>query len=124
MIVVVIIAILATVALPSYRSYVAETIRAEGMGELLRVMDLQERYYTNQFPPTYTSTMTDLGFSIDDKVLTENGHYAISSFGGSCVYLLARAQGGEDDDVHLDLDCNGTKRHRLEGASAWVDGWP
>lgn len=46
MIALAIIAILATVALPSYEAYVVKTRRVEARAALLKTMQLQEQYYT------------------------------------------------------------------------------
>lgn len=127
MIVVAIISILAAVALPSYREYVKESNRSEAMAELSRIMGLQERYYTNQFPPTYTSDLTSLGFSAD-PVISENAYYSIaaSSCGtglASCVRLTATGQNAQADDGDLRMDSLGNKERLLDGAAAWADGW-
>lgn len=121
MIVVVIISILAAFAIPSYQSFVLESKRAEGTSALMRIMDMQERYYTNQFPPTYTTDLTDLGFAAS-PTLTESGYYSISAAGcGSgittCVELTATAQAEVADDGDLTLDSQGNRTR--DGASGW-----
>jgi len=122
MIVVAIIAILAAVALPSYRSYTTETVRSEGTAELLRIMDLQERYYTNRFPPSYTATLTELGYGTN-PVVTEEGNYSIAAAActgstiSECVLLTATAQGAQADDGNLTLDSLGNKTRG--GTAGW-----
>lgn len=121
MIVVVIISILAAFAIPSYQSFVLESKRAEGTAALMRIMDMQERYYTNQFPPTYTTDLTDLGYA-SNPTLTESGYYSISATacgGGiaSCVQLTATAQAEVADDGNLTLDSQGNRTRN--GASGW-----
>lgn len=115
MIVVVVVAVLLMVGLPAYRQQVIEGNRAEGAGALLRIMDRQERYYANNFPPTYASSMTGLGFS-STTLETENGHYSIavgkctgSADLKSCVKLTATAQGGQTSDGNLTLNSRGEK---------------
>ena len=117
MIVLIIVAILFTVGLPAYRKQVIKGNRAEGTGALLRIMDRQERYYANNFPPTYASSMTGLGF-------TENSHYSIAvgnCTGGtdlkSCVKLTATAQGRQTEDGDLTLNSRGEKTR------CGKDGW-
>ncbi len=121
MIVVVIISILAAIAIPSYQSFVLESKRAEGTAALMRIMDMQERYYTNQFPPTYTANLTDLGFAAN-PTLTESGYYSISAAacgGGitSCVILTATAQAEVAEDGNLTLNSQGVRTRG--GAAGW-----
>ena len=123
MIVVVIVSILLLVGLPAYRKQVIQGNRAEGTAALLRIMDRQERYYANNFPPTYASSMTGLGFS-SVNLETENGHYSIavgnctgSTDLKSCVKLTATAQGGQTDDGDLTLNSRGEKTR--DGNPGW-----
>lgn len=121
MIVVVIVSILAAIAIPSYQSFVLESKRSEGTAALSRMMDMQERYYTNQFPPTYTTDLTDLGYSAD-PVLTESGYYSISAAacgGGitACVQLTATAQAEVAEDGNLTLDSLGNRTR--DGSAGW-----
>ncbi len=121
MIVVVIISILAAVAIPGYQSFVLESKRSEGTSALMRIMDMQERFYINQFPPTYTTDLTQLGYS-SDPVVTESGFYNISAAacgGGitSCVILKATAQSEVAADGNLTLNSQGTRTRN--GAAGW-----
>jgi type IV pilus assembly protein PilE len=52
MIAIVIIALLTTVALPGYLEHVAKSRRAEGRNALLKLAQLQERFYTTRVPTT------------------------------------------------------------------------
>lgn len=58
MITVAIVALLAAIALPSYREYVAKSKRAEGKTALLKAAQLQERFYStnNTIPIAYAAT--------------------------------------------------------------------
>ena len=80
MIVVVVVAILGAIAVPSYRQYTIRAQRTEAKSALLQLQTNQERWYlqNNQ----YTDDPEDLGFAGD---LTENGVYtiAIAAAGGS-----------------------------------------
>ena len=122
MIVIVIVSVLLMVGLPAYRKQVIQGNRAEGTGELLRIMDRQERYYANNFPPTYASSLTGLGFP--STLETKNGHYSIaignctgSTDLKSCVKLTATAQGGQTDDGDLTLNSRGEKTR--DGNPGW-----
>lgn len=47
MIVVVIIGVLASIAIPSYQQYVIKAARSQAKGGMLNISQLQERYFTN-----------------------------------------------------------------------------
>ena len=128
LIVIVIVSVLLMVGLPAYRKQVIQGNRAEGTGALLRIMDRQERYYANNFPPTYASSMTGLGF--DSTYLTENKRYSITVGNctgadlKSCVKLTATPQGGQTNDGDLTLNSRGEKTRC--GKTGWehLEGCP
>ena len=133
MIVIVIVSVLLLVGLPAYRKQVIQGNRAEGTAALLRIMDRQERYYANNFPPTYASSMTELGFSntSNANLETENGHYSIavgnctgSTDLKSCVKLTATAQGGQTDDGDLTLNSRGEKTRCGKAGWEHLEGCP
>ena len=130
MIVIVIVSVLLMVGLPAYRKQVIQGNRAEGTGALLRIMDRQERYYANNFPPTYASSMTGLGFP-STTLETENGHYSIavgnctgSTDLKSCVKLTATAQGSQDKDGDLTLNSRGEKTRCGKPGWEHLEGCP
>ena len=130
MIVIVIVSVLLLVGLPAYRKQVIQGNRAEGTGALLRIMDRQERYYANNFPPTYASSMTGLGFS-EDPFKTKNHHYwiAVGNCTGStdvksCVKLTATAQGGQTKDGDLTLNSRGEKTRCNKPGWQHLEGCP
>ena len=130
MIVIVIVSVLLLVGLPAYRKQVIQGNRAEGTGALLRIMDRQERYYANNFPPTYASSMTGLGFP-NPNFETENGHYSIavgtctgSTDLKSCVKLTATAQGSQTDDGDLTLNSRGEKTRCTKPGWEHLEGCP
>ena len=73
MIVVVVIAILGLIAVPSYRQYSIRAHRTEAKTALLRLQANQERWYLQN--NTYTGDPEDLGFP---GSLTENGVYTLA----------------------------------------------
>ena len=113
MIAMVIVGILATIMLPSYRQYVTESRRSEGVAMLLNVMQQQERYYTEML--RYTANLADLGFDPTKPVASENGTYHIQAAQcGSdslerCVKLTAVAQGEQAADGDITLDSSGVR---------------
>ncbi|WP_257286382.1 type IV pilin protein [Endozoicomonas sp. SESOKO1] len=111
MIVISIIGILATIMLPSYRQYVTESRRSEGVAMLLNVMQQQERYYTEML--RYTTDLADLGFT--PPVKSDSGNYLIQTARcGSdplehCVQLTAVAQGQQTADGDMTLNSRGVR---------------
>ena len=85
MIVVAIIAIIVSIAYPSYQNHITKTRRADGQGMLLRVMQEQRKHFSNE--NTYTTDLIgDLGF--DDSgdgssVESEGEFYLITA--GTCT---------------------------------------
>ena len=74
MVVVVIIAILAAIALPSYGRYVYRVRRADGQELLLRIANAQERFYAGN---NHYGSLSDIGYA--DPVNSEKGYYLASS---------------------------------------------
>ena len=76
MIVVAILAIIAAVALPSYRSYVIKANRSAAQSFMLEVASRQERYLLDA--RTYAADMATLGMSVPTNV---SGNYTITTVG-------------------------------------------
>ena len=115
MIVVVIVGILSSIALPSYQQYTMRANRTDGMSSIQMLLDAQERYYADHI--SYTADLTKLGLS--DPYVTPEGHYSIkaSVCSGSlttCVELTATAQGGQVKDGNLVANTQG-KKERIAG---------
>ena len=113
MIAMVIVGILATIMLPSYRQYVTESRRSEGVAMLLNVMQQQERYYTEML--RYANDLADLGFDTTNPVASENGsyHIQVAQCGSDpyerCVKLTAVAQGEQAADGDITLNSRGIR---------------
>ena len=77
MAVVVILGILATIAVPSYRGYVLRAQRSDATAALLRVAAAQEKFYLQN--NTYTTTLGSGGLNlVASGNATEKGWYALS----------------------------------------------
>lgn len=80
MIVLVILGVLASWAIPQYFEYVRDSRRSDAIGSLNRVLAQQELFYSNN-QSNYTVTVDNLGFERfggnADTTLSESGHYAI-----------------------------------------------
>lgn len=74
MVTVAIVGILVAVATPAYVSYYAQSYRSDVLRELVRVVNRQEEYFSDQL--TYTADMTKLGMGADPYVV-ESGLYTI-----------------------------------------------
>ncbi len=104
MIVVAIIGIIGAIAYPSYDSYMKKSRRADAKVGLAKVADRQERFYLNN--GTYTSDMTNLGFT--PPFQTENGYYqlSITSATASGFTASATALGAQTNDTNTTAgDC-------------------
>lgn len=77
MITVAIVAILAAVAMPSYKKQTQKGSRTDGTTALLNAASLQERWYT--LHNTYADDISDVGGST-----TERGYYTIAVTNPSC----------------------------------------
>lgn len=73
MIVVVIIAILAAIAIPSYGRYAIRAHRVDGQELLLRIANAQERFYATN---NHYGSLTDLQYT--DPALSEKSYYSVS----------------------------------------------
>lgn len=73
MIVMVMIAILATVAVPSYSTYMASSRRVEGQAAVLDAASRMERYYS-QYHSYTEASLSLLGLASE----TQNGYYTLS----------------------------------------------
>lgn len=103
MMVVVIVAILATVAYPNYRDAAARAKRNEARAALLLIATNQERHYLQN--NTYTADLATLGVT----AITESGTYAIaipaadaSNFTAVATYQNADNEAGKCQTFQID----------------------
>lgn len=68
MITVVIVSILASIALPSYQSYILKSHRTAAIGAIMELAGREARYYT--INNSYTASMVALGYSADPMPVT------------------------------------------------------
>ena len=101
MIVVAIVAILAAVAVPSYRSYVLRSHRTVAINALLDLGSRQARYYTTN--NAYTTSLTALGYATDPMLLpsSTDTYYslAVTSITTSSFLLTATRSGTQVNDT-------------------------
>jgi type IV pilus assembly protein PilE len=135
MIVLAIIGILASVVLPTYRGYILESQRTDTQGKMLQILELQERFFIDQF--SYTTALngnlaagTGLGYPTDPLVISYNGipAFQISVTGcpngapyldnpgiNRCFIVNATALGDQAQDGDLLVDNRGRKEHIYAG---------
>lgn len=74
---IVIVAILASIAIPSYQTYVLKSHRTDAKTALLDMASLEERYFSAQ--NAYSQLPTDLGYTTPAfPVIVGNGYYQVS----------------------------------------------
>lgn len=111
MIVVAIIGILVSVAIPNYTKYVQRSNRGEGTSILLSILRAQENFSINNL--TYTTNLTQLGYP--DPYESPNGLYRFTaSTCGSdpiveCVQVIATALGHQIPDGNLTINSRGER---------------
>jgi type IV pilus assembly protein PilE len=101
MIVTVIIGIMASIAYPNYRQFVARAKRNEAKAALLQIAQNQERFYLQN--NTYTTDLTQLGFPVACPLyLTDTESYSIcvtiadaNDFTAVATYQRADAEAGK-----------------------------
>lgn len=80
MIVVIVVAILASIAVPSYRSYLLRAQRSDARAELLRVRSAQEKFFLQN--NAYADDTAEMSAAPPDGLgiaaISEHGHYDLS----------------------------------------------
>lgn len=114
LIVIAIMGVLMSIALPAYQNSVLRSARADAKTELLQVASDQERYFSNL--NTYVTDATPLNTPVvaDRNRTTQNGLYSISvaACGGgaitNCFVATATAQGDQTADSCTTLTITNT----------------
>lgn len=122
-IVVAIVGILSSIALPMYRDYVIRSNRTEAKTALAAVALAQERYYSAN--NTYSTTLASLGtvMGVASSGLTENGYYNISISAASPTvgYTLSatpQSKAGQSSDNCKTLTLTNTGLKNVSGATS------
>jgi type IV pilus assembly protein PilE len=126
MVVVAIIAILATIAIPTYGRYAYRARRPEGQELLLRIANAQERYYAVY--NVYDDLKT-IGYSDTVTTKSEKGHYQVAVVQGGTndwqsYVAIAVPSGVQVGDAcsSLSIDNTGSKLPAVNNASANRNG--
>ena len=98
-IVITLIAVLVSIAMPNYSKYQQKARRVDAKSTLQEIAAFQERFYVTNH--TYTSDLAELGMSSN---LTDDGHYVVnvvsadaSGFTVSAAPAPGSAQAADDD---------------------------
>jgi len=123
MIVVVIIAILAGIAYPSYKNYTVKSKRSDAYAGLTEAATDQEKFYSqNMRFATSMAALNSLKGTPSTTRMSPDGHYAITTTGGTTYTLTATAQGAQATaDTHcpsITLTSSGVKSG-TSGAECW-----
>lgn len=110
MITIVIVAIVTSIALPSYREHVKRTMRTDATAALLRLAAEQEKFYISN--NTYTTDLADL-----DITGTDEGLYSIAisstdlvtTFLATATPVSGEAQAGDDRCASFSIDSSGNR---------------
>lgn len=120
MVVVALIGIILSVAIPGYQQHVLSSYRREACAELLKVANMQQLLLAEQY--RYSADLTEFGFS-DSSYLTESGRFRISALLTSQGYQLSATATGvqqQDKDCLLfRLDQYGVKSSQPE-TTCWL----
>ena len=84
-VVVALISIIVSVALPNYSSFITRGNRSDGMEALVLLANAQEQYFSTNH--TYADDINDLPI----LSLSPEGHYELSILNGSATFFRARA---------------------------------
>jgi type IV pilus assembly protein PilE len=113
MITIVVIAILASIAIPSYRNHVMRSQRTSATSALMRLQAAQEKHFLqyNQYA-TRVDTVPPAGLNL--PTVTDDNLYALSIPGGAPGFTAqADAQGSQMNDTRcrrFTIDQNGVRR--------------
>jgi type IV pilus assembly protein PilE len=113
MLVLAVISILVSVAIPSYRAYVLKSQRTEGQVLLLEIQTYLERFYfANQY---YPKGLSELRAYQSDRVDSDNLYYQVtleedeSCSSDSCYLLKAKHVNGQEEET-LSIASSGEKQ--------------
>lgn len=109
MIVVAVIGILASIALPSYKAYVTKSKRSAVQAYMADIASREKQYLLDA--RTYTSTLTDLGISTTPPEVAPNYTVTVGNISTTppTFTITATAIGSQVSDGDLSLDSTGTK---------------
>lgn len=127
MIVVVVIALLSAIAIPSYTSYMLKSRRIDGVSFLTEVASEQIRFSSEN--NRFATTMAELGYGDAATADSEEGFYTVSiaTSNGNQSYVLTAtplANGPQAKDTECGvLTLNSSKQKTVSGTATPTDCW-
>jgi type IV pilus assembly protein PilE len=130
MIVIVIVAVLASIAVPSYRSYVLRSHRVDAKTALLNLAAAQEKFYVqNNTYATNSQLTTAPPSGLGLSATTERGWYTIAIANGanaagfSATATATGSQTADDDCATFTINQLGQKTATKSGGGASTVCW-
>jgi type IV pilus assembly protein PilE len=119
MVVVVIVAILATIAFPSYQDSVRKAARRAAQGALLDIASRQQQFFLDNraYASTYGSGGLNLTFPSEVNNRYTFPDPVLQAGPPPCFTITATAIGQQAVDGNLTLDCRGAKTWK--GETGW-----
>ena len=109
MIVVAIVGILASIALPAYQDSVRKSKRATAQGDLMSFANAMERYFTTN--GVYTDATAATVYTATSPSDGGTANYNLSVVAGTTTFTLtAAATGGQIGDGNMQLTSTGVRR--------------
>lgn len=109
MITVAIIGILASVAYPSYTSYVQRGYRAEAQAQMMDIASRQQQFLMNSRAYASKSTLEASGYALPSSVSARYSYSITTSSSPPSFTITFTATGSQQSDGDLTLDSTGTK---------------
>lgn len=110
MITVVIVAILATIAYPSYQRYMIQTRRTDAQIAVLNAANLQERFFTqcNQYATSLTNARTCAALGLNmSSALSPDRYYRLEIVAASATAFTISAGPAAGSPQAADAECTG-----------------
>lgn len=119
-----VIGVLASITIPTYKSYSVKTRRSEGRAFAMEIMQRQEKYYTEN--NTYTINLSQLGYSSSTPT-SERSYYKVTATAASDgiannVILTSVPQGTQASDTECGsfiINSNGSKSTSTSSTTCW-----
>ncbi len=128
MVTVTIVAILASIAVPSYNFAIAKSDRSRAISDINEIALVQGRYFSANRVYTDDYKNLNMSGSTTDSLAEQDGkyNYVISIQNGGANYTVVANPTLSRDIWDLSLDDRGIKTSKKETDpdTAWVTGWP
>jgi len=126
MVTVAIVAILTSIAIPSYTAATAKSDRSIAISDINEIALVQARFFSAN--RTYTNDYKDLNMSsaTTSSIAEKNGkyNYVISIQNAGANYTVEANPNKSRDKWDLKLDDKSLKTSKKVSDSSWVTGWP